>query len=101
MNQKLLIMDIALNIARIGNWTADDFVGKKKRIGMFLKQTHEYLGQVNGKVFSPRLQKTLTRFSSEFFQFDRELQSTPKDTNLLAEKLMTWANILTHRFSLA
>lgn len=100
MDQKQLLLDIAMNLARMGNWTADDFVGKRKRIDIFLKQTNEYLHQLNRKSFSPRLQQTITRFSSEFSEYEKELLATPKDKDLLAEKLLTWANILTHRSTL-
>lgn len=100
MDQKQLLLDIAMNLARMGNWTADDFVGKRKRIDLFLTQTREYLNQLNRDTFSPRLQKTIMRFLTEFSEYEKELQLIPKDKDLLAEKLMTWANILTHSSSL-
>ena len=100
MDQKQLLLDIAMNLSRIGNWTADDFVGKRKRIDLFLTQTKEYMGQLHRDTFSPKLLQTITRFSTEFSDYEKELQSTPKDTYALAEELLTWANILTHRSSL-
>ncbi len=100
MDQKQLLLDIAMNLTRMGNWTADDFVGKRKRIGLFLTQTKEYMKLLNRGSFSPRLQQTITRLSTEFLDWEKELLATPKNTDALAETLLTWANILTHRLSL-
>ena len=97
MDQKQLLLDIAMNLGRIGNWTADDFVGKRVRISLFLTQTKKYFGQLNRETYSPRLLQTVERLSVEFSHYEKELLATPNDTYVLAEKLLTWANILTHR----
>jgi hypothetical protein len=47
MDYKSKILDIAMNLNRIGNFAADDFVGKRKRIDFFLEQTNEYVESLN------------------------------------------------------
>lgn len=91
------ILDIAMNLNRIGNWAADDFYGKKKRIEAFLNQTNHYVSSVNSLSFSQPFQKTLKKFLSEYKELEREGRKGPQDQLFWAEKLMTWGNILTHR----
>ena len=99
MDQKQLLLDIAMNCTRIGNWAADDYSGKKKRIDTFLHQTNEYVGQIDHSLSHEITKKTLEKFVLEFRQLQQEAKSTPHDTLFWAEKMMTWGNILTHRAS--
>ena len=46
MNLKLKILDIAMNLNRVGNFAADGYSVKHKRIRMFLDQTSEYIHSV-------------------------------------------------------
>lgn len=91
------IMDIAMNLARIGNWAADDFDNKEKRIKMFLEQTNVYLNRLDIASYSESTQHALGRFSQVFNLFHKQIPSTPKDRLRWAEAMLTWSNILTHK----
>jgi len=92
------ILNIAMNLTRIGNWAADDFDGKKKRIQQFLDQTEVYNNNLSSSNIPNKLQITLKEFNSQF----NKLKILDKIDNKLiwAEKMMTWGTILTHRSSL-
>ncbi len=94
------IMDIAVNLARIGNWAADDFDGKKPRILQFLRQTAEYVRRVNLETYPPALQQAIQSFRPVYQRLAREAQTRPRDVFAWAEAIMTWGNILTHRAKL-
>ncbi|MBI3342698.1 hypothetical protein HY087_00605 [Candidatus Gottesmanbacteria bacterium] len=95
------IMDIAMNLARIGNWAADDFDGKKKRISMFLEQTNEYLRSLDVTAYSSATKQALTRFTKAFATLRVQTPRKPEDKLRWAEAMLTWSNILTHRSKLA
>ncbi len=92
-----LLLDIAMNLTRIGNWAADDFIGKQKRIETFLKQTNDYLEKLPIHTYPPRLQKTLDAFRLNYDKLTDEARRKPEDSLRFAEAMMTWGNILTHR----
>jgi hypothetical protein len=96
MDNKAKILDIAMNLNRIGNWAADDYDGKKIRIEQFLNQTTQYIDTLTPSSFSDSFKTTFDAFLKEYL----ELKKTPNDRLLWAEKLMTWGNILTHRSKL-
>jgi len=87
-----------MNCTRIGNWGADDFTTKQPRIVLFLKQTKNYIETVVQT--SPRFQNTFRSFQKDFRTLYVEGMTKPKDTDVWAEKMMTWGNILTHRTAL-
>lgn len=91
------IMDIAMNLARIGNWAADDFDGKEKRINMFLDQTNAYLKTLPISSYSLTTQQALDRFTREFTMLQSKTPRTIEDKLRWAEAMLTWSNILTHR----
>lgn len=91
------IMDIAMNLARIGNWAADDFEGKQKRISMFLEQTNRYLGSLDIAAYPIVTQNTLTRFTQVFTALRAQTPRMVDDKLRWAEDMLTWSNILTHR----
>ncbi|MBI2404968.1 hypothetical protein HYV22_02210 [Candidatus Gottesmanbacteria bacterium] len=95
-----LLLDIAMNLTRIGNWAADDFVGKQNRIQTFLKQTDDYLKKLPIHTYPPRLQKTLSCFQATYDKLTDEAKKKPEDSLRWAEEMMTWGNILTHRANL-
>lgn len=97
MDNKARILDIAMNLNRVGNWAADGYQGKKKRIAFFLQQTTDYLTAVQEPIYSEVFKKTLIRFRKEFEALRTEGIVGPHDELLWAEKMMTWGNILTHR----
>lgn len=95
------IMDIAMNLARIGNWAADDYDRKKQRIDMFLRQTDGYLRDLDIAAYPPLTQRALTQCTQVFRTLRRR---TPQDIDerlRWAEDMLTWSNILTHRAKLA
>ncbi|MCL4417199.1 MAG: hypothetical protein M1268_00780 [Patescibacteria group bacterium] len=100
MNNKDKIMDIAMNLNRIGNWAADDYKLKQKRIIIFLAQTSDYLKSLKQSIFSDNFKKTFNHFINDYRQLEKEGKQGPKDELAWAEKMMTWGNILTHRAKL-
>ncbi|MEK7472815.1 MAG: hypothetical protein AAB625_02120 [Patescibacteria group bacterium] len=85
---KQTVMDIAMNLHRIGGWVADDFKKNEKKIYIFIKNTDEYITTIQnlGDKFKP----TWSNFINVYPNFKND----PRNN---AENLMTWGNILTHR----
>lgn len=100
METRAKILDIAMNLNRVGNLAADRYSLKKNRIRMFLDETTEYLEDVKNDNFSERFKKTFDLFISEYIKLEKEARGHIKDELLWAEKMMTWGNILTHRSKL-
>ena len=100
MNTKNKILDIAMNLNRIGNWAADGYVVKKERIKIFLDNTSEYIDKIDRVGLDDSFGKTYDRFIGEFPSLRAEGLKGPKNPLYWAEKMMTWGNILTHRSSL-
>lgn len=100
MDSKAKILDIAMNLNRVGNLAADGYSFKKNRIRMFLDETTEYLEEVRNDKFSKNFQKTFELFIREYETLEKETRGHIKDELLWAEKMMTWGNILTHRSKL-
>ena len=94
------IMDISVNLARVGNWTADNYDGKRNLILKFLAQTDKYLGDVKKLSLPKDVKQTILRFEKQF-KLLRDEASRPKNAYDWAEKALTWANILQHRAKLA
>lgn len=88
---KQLILDIAMNLNRIGNWIADDFENNEQKINVFLKNNDEYILKVKStnSVFQPTWDFFMERY--------QDIKLDPKSN---AENFMTFGNILTHRTSL-
>ena len=97
MNNKALVLDIAMNLNRVGNWAADDLTGKKKRIEFFLDQTTQYIKSLDKSSMSDDFKKTFNKFLGEYKNI---VNDNSKNSSSWAEKLMTWGNILTHRSKL-
>ncbi len=88
---KQIVMDIAMNLNRIGNWVADDFEKNQKKIKTFITNTDRYISTLNK--FNGKFSNTWDNFIDVYPMMIK----TPQDN---AENLMTWGNILTHRASL-
>jgi len=88
---KQLVMDIAMNLNRIGNWVADDFEGNRKKINIFVQNTNSYIAEI--KNLNDKFNNTWLNFIKVY----PSMVNTPEDN---AENLMTWGNILTHRSKL-
>lgn len=97
MDNKALILDIAMNLNRVGNWAADDYYIKKKRIRTFLDETKNNLSLIQVSTLPQPFSKTYMRFLKEFSDLAKK---EPRDVMEWAESLMTWGNILTHRSKL-
>lgn len=97
MDEKAKILDLAMNLNRIGNWAADGYGLRKRRILTFLRQSSEYIRSINLLFLPASLQKTFRRFCKEYQELEKEGKMGPKDELLWAERMMTWGNILTHR----
>ena len=100
MDSKSKILDIAMNLNRIGNWAVDSFPTKEKRIYFFLDQTTTYIDSLNVSSFSEKFQKTFERFLKEYKLLNQEVKLSSKDNEIWGEKMMTWGNIITHRSKL-
>ncbi|KKU83218.1 hypothetical protein A2973_05725 [Candidatus Gottesmanbacteria bacterium RIFCSPLOWO2_01_FULL_49_10] len=91
------IMDIAMNLSRIGNWAADDFDGKQKRITIFLEQTNSYLRGIDITAYPKSTQEALTRFEQAFNTLRTQSPHTSEERLRWADTVLTWSNILTHK----
>lgn len=94
------MMDISLNLARVGNWTADNYDGKKALILRFLVQTEQYLEELLNLPVSSEVKPTLERFTKVFHELRNESIENSNKYDW-AERALTWANILQHRAKLA
>jgi len=93
MNARELVLNIAVNLGRIGRWA---YEGRSNRLNQFLDETEAYIHQLESLPKSSRFQKTFDKFSSTF----RELRGDMRLDSTWIETVFTWANILTHRASL-
>ena len=100
MDTKSKILDIAMNLNRIGNWAADDYTGKKEGIKTFLGNTTTYIQNVNHSSLPHSFAGTFTDFKKEYLLLEKEGLEGPKNIIVWAENMMTWGNILTHRSKL-
>lgn len=89
-----------MNLARIGNWAADDFDGKRQRITMFLEQTNAYLHDLDITVYPTEIQHTLARFTQVFHTLRVQTPRVVEERLRWAEEMLTWSNILTHKAKL-
>ena len=94
MNAQELTLNIAVNLGRVGRWACE---GKVNRIKQFMADTEGYISQLERAQKTPRFCKTFDAFRKSFF----ELKSETHFDLIWAETMFTWANILTHRASLA
>lgn len=100
MTQRELVLDIAMNLTRIGNWAADGYQPRHKRIMLFLKETQRMVRKLENLTLSDTFEPTWTRFLKAFSKLSRQGKTAPPDTLGWAEDMMTWGTILTHRASL-
>lgn len=100
MDTKSKILDIAMNLNRVGNWAADDYAAKRKQIMIFLNQTSEYIVSTENEIASTVLKKTFHNFTKKFNILKTKADNKLENNLDWAEQMMTWGNILTHRASL-
>lgn len=100
MDEKAKILDIAMNLNRVGNWCADNYLLKQKRIIIFIDQTSNYLKSINPSSYPEPLKRAVNQFLKLYPALERAGRTGPPDELLWAETMMTWGNILTHRAQL-
>lgn len=100
MDTKNKILDIAMNLNRMGNWAADGYDRKKEGIRIFLDNTSEYINKIDRIALGTSFRKTYDRFIGEYLNLRSEGLKGPKNPLWWAEKMITWGNILTHRSNL-
>jgi len=94
MNAQELTLNIAVNLGRIGRWACE---GRRERLDQFMKETEEFVAQLEKAPKSTRFQTTFDAFSTAFSNLRKDVRMEP----VWAEMMFTWANILTHRARLA
>ena len=94
MNAKELILNIAVNLGRLCRWAMD---GRKARVEQFLAQTEDYLKVLESLPKSSRFIPTYEWFKKDFERLSHDVRMDAD----WAESMLTWANILSHRASLA
>lgn len=100
MNNRAKVLDIAMNLNRIGNWAADDYSGKKERIKTFLRNTSSYIQDLDKNSLPSAFASTFNNFVKEYSFLEKEGIKKPDNPVFWAEDMMTWGNILTHRSKL-
>ncbi len=100
MSEKQKILDIAMNLNRIGNWAAEDYLAKKDRIKIFISNTTSYIESLDRSAYKKPFKTTLDNFLKQYALLKDEGLKGPKDPLHWAEDMMTWGNILTHRSKL-
>ena len=94
MTAKELTLNIAVNLGRLCRWCMD---GRRARVDQFLAETEGYLKALETAPKSSRFLPTYEWFIKDFEFLSKNVRM---DANW-AESMLTWANILTHRSSLA
>jgi len=97
MSNKAKILDIGMNLNRVGNLAADNYDKKKKRINIFLEETKKYINSIDQDSLSESFKKTFSKFLKEYSLLEKEKIKKQDDQLRWAETMMTWGNILTHR----
>lgn len=94
MDAREIVLNISINLSRLCNWAME---GRKARVEQFLAQTEEYLKALESTPKSNRFLPTYEWFRNDF---ERLSHNVRMDADW-AESMLTWANILSHRASLA
>ena len=94
MNAREIILNIAVNLGRLCRWAME---GRRERVEQFLAQTEGYLKELELVPKSNRFLPTYEWFKSDFTRLSRNVRMDAD----WAESMLTWANILSHRASLA
>ena len=94
METREIVLNIAVNLSRLCTWAME---GRKERVEQFLTQTEEYVKALESAPKSNRFLPTYEWFKNDFNRLSRNVHM---DVDW-AEAMLTWANILTHRASLA
>lgn len=94
MSTRDLILNIAVNLGRIGRWAHEK---KYDRINQFFLDTDYYVEQLKKARIGDKAASTLIFFEQEYSL----LRKSRTFTDEWAERAFTLSNILTHRAKLA
>ncbi len=94
MQARELVLNIAVNLGRLSRWAMEN---RRSRVEQFLFQTEDFIKELEAAPKSFRFMPTYQWFKADF---ERLRQDMRMDEDW-AESMLTWANILTHRASLA
>ena len=94
MSVQELILNIAVNLGRIGRYA---YEGRRSRVEQFLRETEEYVHQLESAAIRPSFRRTLNAFKESLNNLENDMRLDA----FWAETAYTWANILTHRAQLA
>ena len=94
MEAKEITLNIAVNLGRLCRWSME---GRRARVEQFLIETEKYLHDLEAAHKSERFMPTYEWFKKDFESLRNNVQMNED----WAESMLTWANILTHRASLA
>lgn len=94
MEAREIILNIAVNLGRLCRFAVE---GRKERVEQFLAQTEEYLKDLESVPKSSRFLPTYEWFKNDFARLSHNVRMDAA----WAESMLTWANILSHRASLA
>jgi len=94
MDSREIILNISVNLGRLCRWAME---GRKERVEQFLAQTEKYLKDLESAPKSSRFLPTYEWFKNDFEHLSHDVRMDAD----WAESMLTWANILSHRASLA
>jgi len=94
MDAREITLNIAVNLGRLCRFAMES---RKARVEQFLAQTKEYLKALESAPKSSRFLPTYEWFKNDFQRLSRDVRMDAD----WAESMLTWANILSHRASLA
>ena len=94
MDAKEITLNIAVNLGRLCRWAME---GRKSRLEQFLAETEQYVKALDA---APKSAKFLATYEWFRKDFDSLSHNVHMDEDW-AEAMLTWANILSHRASLA
>jgi len=87
---KIQILNISVNMARMGELVLKFGDGKSELVQKFMDQTESYLKDLDSQNISAEFKHTLDRFKLEF----EKLKQGTSNKNLWAERAITWGDIL-------
>lgn len=90
---KVQVLNISLNLSRMGEWMAVDFAGKRKLIDKFRAQTDELIKTASKSGVGGNFEQTWRDFESSY----KRMEFGTNNRLLNSERLLAWANILQHR----
>ena len=94
MEARELTLNIAVNMGRLCRWAME---GRRARVDQFLVETEAYVAALDATPKSARFLPTYEWFKKDFDVLRLNVEMNAD----WAESTLTWANILTHRASLA